>query len=479
MKLPVLLASALSLAAVGTALAAPAPPPKPVGSAAALAKAPALSLPYTRYELPNGLTVILHEDHTEPLCVVHVGYQVGSRDERAGRTGFAHLFEHLMFMGTKRVPVKMFDEWMEREGGWNNAFTSEDRTAFYDVAPIHALPLLLWMEADRLSVLGQEIDDAKLATQRDVVRNERRDQIENQPYGKVELRLPELVFPPSHPYHHPVIGSHADLEAATVQDVRDFFGQWYSPSNAILTVAGDFEPGAVRAMIERYFAGLPAAPLPARERASEPPRLSSVVRETMEDQVSLPQVVMAWPTPALYAAGDADLDLLAAVASSGKASRLYKALVYDKKLAQSVAAHQGSMALCSSFQIQATARKDVSLDELERAIDVELARLRAEPVSAAELGRAQNQYETCFVSGLQSLNERAMTLSNYQASVGNPGFLAEDLGRYQRATPATVRAAAQRYLEPGGRVILRIVPKPAPAEAGPKPGEAAPSGRTP
>ena len=479
MKLPLVLASALSLAAVGTALAAPAPPPKPAAAATA-PKIPALSLPYTRYELPNGLTVILHEDHTEPLCVVHVGYQVGSRDERAGRTGFAHLFEHLMFMGTQRVPVKMFDEWMERQGGWNNAQTSEDRTVFFDVAPIHALPLLLWMEADRLAVLGQQIDDPKLDTQRDVVRNERRDQIENQPYGKVELRLPELLFPPSHPYHHPVIGSHADLEAATVQDVRDFFGQWYSPSNAILTVAGDFEPGAVRALIARYFAGIPAAPRPARGQApSEPPRLSSVVRETMEDQVSLPQVVMAWPTPALYAPGDADLDLLAAVASSGKASRLYKALVYDKKLAQSVEAHQGSMGLCSSFQLQATARKDVSLDDLERAIDVELARLRAEPVSAAELSRAQIQYETHFSSGLQSLNERAMILSNYQASVGNPGFLGEDLGRYQRATPATVRAAAQRYLEPGGRVILRIVPKAAPAEAGAKPAEAAPNGRTP
>jgi len=491
MKLPLVLASALSLAAllaVATALTAPAPPgggpPKPQAtvSATAVPGAPtrALSLPYVRYELKNGLTVILHEDHTQPLCVVLVEYRVGSRDERVGRTGFAHLFEHLMFMGTKRVPVKMFDEWMEREGGWNNAFTSEDRTAFYDVGPIHALPLMLWMEADRLAVLGQQIDQGKLDPQRDVVRNERRDSIENQPYGQVEIRLPELLWPAAHPYHHPVIGSHADLAAATVQDVRDFFGQWYSPSNAILTIAGDFDPSALRALVEQDFAGIAAAARPSRERSqNEPPRLGSVVRETLEDQVSLPMVVIAWPSPALYAPGDADLDLLAAVSSSGKASRLYKALVYDKKLAQSVEARQSSMGLASYFQIQATARKDVSLDDLERAIDAELALLRTKLVSAEELRRAQNQYEARFVSGLQSLNGRAMSLSSYQAYVGNPGYLGEDLARYQRATPDSVRAAAERYLDPSARVILRIVPKPSPKEADAKPGDDAAPRRSP
>jgi zinc protease len=483
MKLTHVLAPAPSLAALlalGTAFGAPAPPgggpPKPQATASATAgpaaASRALSLPYVRYQLKNGLTVILHEDHTQPLCVVLVEYQVGSRDERVGRTGFAHMFEHLMFMGTKRVPVKMFDEWMEREGGWNNAFTSEDRTAFYDVGPIHALPLMLWMEADRLAVLGQQIDQDKLDTQRDVVRNERRDSIENQPYGKVELRLPELLWPAAHPYHHPVIGSHADLAAANVQDVRDFFGRWYSPSNAILTIAGDVDPIALRAVIERNFAGIAAGARPTRERAaSEPPRLGSVVRETMEDQVSLPQVVMAWPSPALYAPGDAELDLLAAVSSSGKASRLYKALVYDKKLAQSVDVRQSSMGLASYFQIQATARKDVSLDDLERAIDAELALLRTKPISAEELRRAQNKYEARFVSGLQSLSERAMSLSSYQAYVGNPGYLAEDLARYQRATPDSVRSAAELYLDLNARVILRIVPRPAPKEAEAKPGD--------
>jgi predicted Zn-dependent peptidase len=292
--------------------------------------------------------------------------------------------------------------------------------------------------------------------------------------------LPELLWPATHPYHHPVIGSHADLEAATVQDIRDFFGQWYAPSNAILTVAGDFDPTTVRALIEQDFAGIAATARPARERApSEPPRLGSVVRETMEDQVSLPQVVMAWPSPALYAPGDADLDLLAAVASSGKASRLYKALVYDKKLAQSVEVRQSSMGLASFFLIQATARKDVSLDDLERAIDEELSRLRAEPVSAEELRRAQNQYETRFVAGLQSLNERAMSLSGYQAFIGNPGYLGEDLARYRRATPDSLRAAAGRHLDPNGRVILRIVPKPKPTGPDAKAGSDAAAGRSP
>src|SRR6185369_5423925 len=201
----------------------------------------------------NGLTVVLHEDHTLPIVAVNVMVKVGSRFEEPKRTGFAHLFEHLMFMGTHRVPTKMFDAWMEAEGGSNNAWTSEDRTDYHEVAPSHALPLLLWLEADRFSSLADDMDQSKLNAQRDVVRNERRQTSENEPYGKVELRLPELLFPENHPYHHPVIGSHEDLQAAAVDDVKAFFRRWYVPNNASLVIAGDIDPAQAKAMVEKVF----------------------------------------------------------------------------------------------------------------------------------------------------------------------------------------------------------------------------------
>ncbi|NOU26692.1 MAG: insulinase family protein, partial [Polyangiaceae bacterium] len=209
-----------------------APPPAPVPST----PAPTVALPHTVEKLPNGMTVIYHPDHTVPTVVVNVSYSVGSRNEVAGRTGFAHLFEHLMFMGTKRAPTKMFDAWMEAAGGWNNAWTSEDRTDYFDVGPPSALPLLLWLEADRMRDIGPLMTQEKLDAQRDVVKNERRQSYENRPYGKADLRLSELLYPPGHPYHHPVIGSHDDLTAAQVEDVKAFFAQWYDPANASLVV---------------------------------------------------------------------------------------------------------------------------------------------------------------------------------------------------------------------------------------------------
>lgn len=417
-----------------------------------------LEIPFVRSTLDNGMTVILHEDHTLPLVTVNIAFKVGSRFERQKRTGFAHLFEHLMFMGTKRVPTKMFDSWMEAEGGWNNAWTSEDRTTYYDVAPAHALPLLLWMEADRLSTLGSDMTLEKLNAQRDVVRNERRQTSENEPYGKVELRLPELMYPEGHPYHHPVIGSHEDLEAATVDDVKGFFSDWYTPENASLVIAGDFEPAAVRDTIARYFGGIPKKTPPAAPPAVEP-RLGRVVRETIPDAVELSKVVIAWHSPKHFGPGDAELDLLAEVLTNGKASRLYKALVYDKKLAQEVTATQMSGDLSSTFVIEAMARPGVSLDTLEAAIDAELTRLVKDGVTDQELRRAQNQYETAFVLRLQSLHERASMLNGYQTALGNPGYVEEDVGRYRKVTRAALLAQAQSTLDLGSRVILRVVPK--------------------
>lgn len=446
--------------------AASAAPPEPARQAAL----PSVSIPFEKYTLKNGLTVILHEDRGLPLVAVNLLYKVGSRHEEPKRTGFAHLFEHLMFMGTERVPTKMFDAWMERDGAWNNAWTSEDRTDYFDVGPSRTLPLLLWLEADRMSALAESMTQKKLDAQREVVRNERRQTSENTPYGKAELRLPELLYPEGHPYHHPVIGSHEDLEAATVEDVKGFFRRWYSPANASLVVAGDFDSKQIKPKIEAMFSWISRTDPPAPPKPASPPKLGKIVRETIEDSVKLPKIIMAWHSPAHYAKGDAELDLLAAVLERGKVSRLYKALVYDQKLAQEVSAVQQSGDLSSVFRVEAIARPGVALDKLEGAIDAELAKVIKTPVTPVELRRAKNQYETGFVTRLQSVHERATTLNLYEAAKGDPGYAQADLERYRSATPDGVLDVAKSTLDMGSRVIVRIVPKAdvTPARAGEK-----------
>jgi zinc protease len=453
MKLGLVLLSALAVAswAGGAFARTPTAPPR---------SSQLVNIPYTLYTLDNGMTVILHEDHTQPLVVVNLNVNVGSRDEPAKRTGFAHMFEHLMFMGTTRVPEKKFDEWMETEGAWNNAWTSQDRTDYYDVGPSHALPLMLWMEADRFSVLGSEIDLDKLNTQRAVVRNERRQQVENQPYAIVRLKLPELLYPDGHPYHHPVIGSHEDLEAASVGDVQGFFDEHYVPENISLVVAGDFDPAKVKPLISQYFGGIPKAKTPPKRGAvSKPAALAKVVRTTLEDNVSLSKVVMAWHSPAVYQPGDAELDVLSEILSEGKASRLYKALVYDKELAQTVSAHQASKSLRSHFNIEAVARPGVALADIEQAIDAELDKLRKEKVSDSELRRTKNQYEAGYVARLQSLSTRASMLNGYFADRGDPGYAGADLQRYLDVTTDDVLAVAKRVFDPNRRVIIHVVPR--------------------
>ena len=422
-----------------------------------------VAIPFARTTLPNGMVVVFHEDHASPMVVVNVSYDVGSRFEQDRRTGFAHLFEHLMFMGTRRAPTKAFDAWMEATGGWNNAWTSQDRTDYYDVGPPTSLNLLLWLEADRLRDLGPLMTLEKLDAQREVVRNERRQTSENTPYGKVELRLPELLYPKDHPYHHPVIGSHEDLEAATVDDVKGFFAKHYDPANATLVVAGDFDPAKAKAQIDKWF-----GTIPSRGPAADPgapgfsdtkTTLASVVRETIEDDVELPKVVMAWQTPKHFAPGDAELDLLGTALANGKASRLYKALVYDQKIAQSVEAAQDSGVLGSSFRVGVLARAGVSLEKLEAAIDKELDAIRKAPLADDEVTRAKNLVETAFVTRLESVRERASLLAMYQAEVKDPGYLAKDLGRYRAATKDGIKDVAAKFLVADKRVVLRVVPK--------------------
>lgn len=455
-------AGALLLASAAIAVAIPAAtaPTKPPPAAKAADARPAkVDIQFTKEVLPNGLTVIFHEDHALPLVTVDTLVKVGSRHEEAHRTGFAHLFEHLMFMGTARVPTKMFDAWMEAEGGGNNASTGEDRTEYYDSGPAHSLPLLLWLEADRFASLGNEMNADKLKAQRDVVRNERRQTSENRPYGKVELRLPELLWPEGHPYHHPVIGSHEDLEAATVPDVKAFFARFYVPNNISLVVAGDFDPQKTRASIVSLFGGLPRAAVPPAPTAPQP-KLTGVVRETIPDDVELPKTIIAYHSPAHFAPGDAEMDLASVILEHGKASRLYKALVYDRPIAQEVSAVQYSQDLGSYFGIESIAQPGVKLDDLEAAIDAEVARLVDKPVSAEELQRAKNQFETTFVSRLQSVAERASLLNRYEAGKGDPGFAEKDLQRYRDVTPASLQAVMKRVLDPNARVILRVVPRP-------------------
>jgi len=319
------------------------------------------------------------------------------------------------------------------------------------------------------------------------VRNERRQTTENQPYGIVELRLPELLYPEGHPYHHPVIGSHEDLEAASVADVQAFFAQWYDPANASLVVAGDFDSATVNADVARLFGnnpsrgapsdpGVPAAVAPA---GASPTTLAKVVRETVSDRVELPKIVMAWQSPRHFAPGDAELDLLGSVLTMGKASRLYHALVYEQKLAQSVEAVQASGAVGSRFIVSVVARPQVSLDRLEAAVDKELDRLRKTKVTDEELRRAQNGVETNFVSRLQSVRVRASLLNEYQTVLGDPGFAQKDLDRYRKATADALKTTAASVLLPDARVILRVVPAasdappaaaaPAPAKQGAKP----------
>jgi zinc protease len=422
-----------------------------------------LRIPFTKTTQPNGLVVVLSEDHAVPQVAVNVMYGVGSRMERAGRTGFAHLFEHLMFMGTRRAPTKAFDAWMEEAGGHNNAWTAEDHTDYFDIAPSTALPLLLWLEADRMRDLGPLIDKEKLDLQRDVVRNERRQSIENRPYGIEELELPKLLWPEGHPYHHPVIGSHEDLEAADVPDVKDFFSTWYDPSNASLAIVGDFDSARARELVGRYFAttpsrGKPVDPGgPAFDDAKA--RLRTVVRQTVPDNVELTKITFAWQSPRHFAPGDAELDLLASVLTNGKASRLYKSLVYDQKIAQSVSATQESRTLASQFVIEATVRPGVDPAKVESAIFDQIARVRTEEVAGEELERAKNEYEMAFVDRLQGIPARASLLNMYQAEVGDPGYVQHDLDRYRHATAPELLGYAKKVLMPDALVILTIVPK--------------------
>jgi len=420
-----------------------------------------LDIPYTQFRLPNGLTVILHEDHSVPIVTVNMWYHVGSARERTGRTGFAHLFEHLMFMGSGHVKPGQFDELLEAAGGDNNGSTQNDRTNYYINVPSNALELALFLESDRMGFLLDTMTPKTVDAQRDVVKNERRQSVENQPYGIAQVLINEMLYPEGHPYHWPVIGYMEDLTAASYDDVVAFFKKFYAPSNASLVVAGDFDPAVARRLIEKWFsdikAGPPPEPMPIPAAA-----LTGRKTRTVGDQVQLPRLYLAWLTPRHLAPGDATLDVVADILAGGKNSRLYKRLVYDMQIAQDVSAFQASASLSSSFMIIATARPGHTAEELQKVIDEEIAKLQNEPPTAHELERSLNQIEASFYNRLERVGGfggKGDQLNAYYTETGDPDWFNEDLARYRALSASDIGAAAAEFLPLDRRVELTIVPE--------------------
>ena len=439
------------------AMAAPAVAQTPAGST----PSPTIDVPYTRFTLPNGLVVILHEDHSIPMVSVNMWYHVGSARELPKRTGFAHLFEHLMFMGSGHVKPGEFDQWLEAAGGDNNGSTETDRTNYWINVPASSLELALFLESDRMGYLLDSMTPKTVDAQRDVVKNERRQSVENRPYGIAEVVLGELLYPDGHPYHWPVIGYMEDLTAASYDDVVAFFKKYYAPSNASLVVAGDLQPAEARRLIEKWFGDVKPGATP--EPATIPgAALTGVQKKTITDRVQLPRLYLAWLTPRHFEPGDAALDMVADILAGGKNSRLYKRLVYDMQIAQDVSAFQASAALSSSFQIIATPRPGHTVAELQKVIDEEIQKLQREAPTRHELERSVNQIEASFFNRMERVGGfggKADQLNAYFTFAGDPDWFNEDLSRYRALSVSDVNAAAAQFLPLDKRVELVVEPE--------------------
>ena len=429
------------------------------GSAGATASAQAVpKIRFEKYTLPNGLEVILHEDHSTPIVTVNTWYKVGSGDEKPGRTGFAHLFEHIMFMGSENVAVGMFDKELEAAGADNNGSTTEDRTNYYENLPSNALPLALWLDADRMGFLLPTMDKAKLDLQREVVKNERRERVDNVPYGRADEMILAALYPKGHPYSWSVIGSLADLSAASVDDVKDFFRTYYAPNNATLVIAGDFQPSEARRLVKLYFGAIPRGPaMPARPSVA-PVRLVKDTFMVLEDKVQLPRTFYDWPTVKIFDRDDAALDVLAAVLASGKNSRLYKRLVYDMQVAQNVFVSQQSGKLAGRFEIDITPKPGQTPAAIDKVLWEELTKVMNEPISERELKRVQNSIRSSFLNRLSGVLGKSETLNTYNYMAGNPDYVQQDAARYGRVTAADVRRVARTYLS-RPKVVLTVVPE--------------------
>ena len=421
-----------------------------------------MDIPYTKHTLENGLDVLVHEDHTCPIVAVSVWYHVGSKNERPGHTGFAHLFEHLMFEGSQHHDQGYFRP-LQAAGAAVNGSTNTDRTNYWEVVPTNALDLALWMESDRMAYLLPALTQAKFENQRDVVLNERRQNYENRPYGLAGMALLAALYPPDHPYHWPTIGAADDLRAARLDEAHQFFKTYYHPGNASLAFAGDVDTDHAIALAQRYFEEITRGPVvPPVDVPDTVAPPDGEARLVLEDRVELPRLYLSWRTPALFAQGDAELDLLADILASGKASRLYRLLVHDRRIATDVAASQNSGELGSFFYVVATASPGHDLVELEQVITEELGRLLSDGPRPTDLERSVAQVEASFVYRLETVGGfggKADQLNAYNVFVGDPGFFERDLARYHGASATTIQAAASTYLSRERGVTLSVVPR--------------------
>ena len=415
---------------------------------------------YEKETLGNGLDVIVHEDHGCPIVAVNLWYHVGSKDEKPGRTGFAHLFEHLMFEGSEHHDRGYFAP-LQEVGGTLNGSTSADRTNYWEVTPSSAFERVLWMESDRMGFLLPALTREKFETQRKVVLNERRQQYENRPYGLAPAALMAALHPPGHPYHWLTIGDPDDLRAAGLDEVKEFFAAWCHPANASLAIAGDVRTGDAFAAVRRYFGEIPPGPPPARPETPPASGPAGDRRLLLEDRVELPRLYLCWESPALHAPGDAEFDLLAEMLGGGRSSRLHRRLVHEQRIATDVGVGQHSRELTSSFAVVATAAPGRDLAEIEAAVTDELAALGADGPSDDELARCRARLDADYVYRLQTVGgfgSRSDQLNAYNVYTGDPGFGAADRARYADATPETVRRAAAACRPAGGRVALSVAP---------------------
>ena len=466
--------------AVGLVLAAAMVTASAAPAQSAGVKPPPVKLEVEKYTLPNGLEVILREDHRLPLVAVNTWYHVGPANETAGRTGFAHLFEHMMFQSSGHVGEDQIWKHLEGAGAsFINGTTDFDRTNYLEDLPANQLELALWLESDRMGFLLDRIDEASLANQQDVVRNERRQSGENTPYGIVEEEMWHMIFPKVHPYYPYVIGSHEDIQAAKLEDVKEFFRRYYCPNNASLVIVGDIDKAKTKALVEKYYGSIPRGADVPPITAMTPP-ITEERRATVTDKITLPRVYMCWLTSPIFKPGDADAGVAGQILGGGKASRLYKSLVYEKQICQDVSVAQQSYSLGSVFQLTATVKPGKTPEEVEKAIDEELARFAANGPTAEEVAATQNSIYSATVTSLENFggfSGVADRLNQYNQHLKDPNYLNKDLARFAAVTPASVKKFANDQLKKNARVVVYAVPGekklPPDPPAPPKPEKAA------
>jgi len=441
----------IAILALACCAAVQKPPAAGAGAGAAV-----IRIPFETYTLPNGLTVILSVDRTTPTVAVNVWYHVGSKNELPGRTGFAHLFEHIMFTGSGHVPYGLHDKLTEGVGGSNNGTTSNDRTTYFEIVPSNYLESALWLESDRMGFLLDKLDIVKLNAQRDIVKNERRQGVDNQPYGRVNEILSQTTYPASHPYSWDVIGSMADLSAASEEDTKNFFRLYYAPNNAIVAIVGDFDAAQAKPWVSRYFGDIPRGKPVARPSAP-PVTLASEQRLLYEDRVQVPRLYIQWPTVGEKNEDQYALAVLGAILAGPRTTRLTKALVYDQQAAASVSAYQGSNEDVGEFRIMIVPRPDHTLTNLEGAADAVIEKLKSEGPTDEEIRKALAGEELAFMRGLESNLGKAMVLCDGAGFHGDAGRFRTDYQKSQAVTAADVRRVANKYLT-SGRVVLSVVP---------------------